>query len=251
MTTTSVVRTSGLVVHLLDGPYVTRDGAYVDLPDGTRTLVVLLARRGTQVDRGRAAHELWPDCGSGRAHGNLRSALWRLNRCAPGLVDACRRTLRLGRDVAVDVADVVAWSQRVADGSAGVDEVLDRVPHVVRPTVELLPGWDDDSVLLDRAWLRQQVLHAFERAAARWLDDEPAAAAQVAAALVHAEPLRESAQRLLLEALLAEGNRVEAHRALDEHRRLLRRELGVDVSPELDALVRAGARAGARAVAAP
>ncbi len=91
---------------------------------------------------------------------------------------------------------MVAWSQRVADGTAGVDEVLDRVPQVVRPTVELLPGWDDESVLLDLAWLRQQVLHAFERAA--------------------------------------------AHRALDEHRTLLRRELGVDVSPELDALV--GAR---------
>jgi len=243
--TTTVVRTSGLVVHLLDGPYVTRDGAYVDLPDGTRTLVVLLARRGAQVDRGRAAHELWPDCGSGRAHGNLRTALWRLNRCAPGLVDAGRRTLALGPGVTVDVAEVVAWSQRVADGSVGVDEVLDRVPHVVRPTVELLPGWDDAAVLLDRAWLRQQVLHAFERAATRWLSDEPAAAAQVAAALVHAEPLRESAMRLLLTALLAEGNRAEARRALAEHRRLLRRELGVDVAPELVALVRVAVPAAA------
>ncbi|MCR6688696.1 hypothetical protein [Cellulomonas sp.] len=51
--------------------------------------------------------------------------------------------------------------------------------------------------------------------------------------------------RLLLEALLAEGNRHEARRALDEHRVLLHRELGVDVAPELDDLL-ARADAGLR-----
>lgn len=233
MPMTTVVSTAGLVVHLLDGPYVTRDGVHLDLPDGTRPLVVLLARHGTEVERSRAARELWPDCAADRASGNLRTTLWRLNRAVPRLVEAHRRTVRLGSGVAVDVADVVDWATRVAAGTVPVEEVLRCVPGVVRPTVELLPGWDDDTVLLDRAWLRQQVLHAFERAAYRWLPDEPAAAAQVAAVLVHAEPLRETAQRLLLEALLAEGNRAEAYRALDDHRRLLRRELGIDVAPAL------------------
>ena len=246
MTTTvePVVPTIGFVVHLLDGPYVTCDGARVDLPDGTHALLVLLARHGTDIERTRAARALWPRCSAARATGNLRTSLWRLGRTLPGLVEVGRRTLRLGPEVRVDVTDVVAWSDRLAAGEVAVDELLRVVPQVVRPAVELLPGWDDESVLVDRAWLRQHVLRAFERAAARLLPVEPSAAAEVAAALVHAEPLRESAQRLLLEALLAEGNRAEARRALDEHRRHLRRELGVDVAPELAALV--GPRTGRR-----
>jgi DNA-binding SARP family transcriptional activator len=54
---------------------------------------------------------------------------------------------------------------------------------------------------------------------------------------VGADPLRESAQRVLVEAHLAEGNRSEALRLYAEHRDLVRRELGVEPSPELTALV--------------
>jgi DNA-binding SARP family transcriptional activator len=54
---------------------------------------------------------------------------------------------------------------------------------------------------------------------------------------VHADPLRESAQRALLEAHLAEGNWVEGRRGYESYRDLLWRELGVNPGPELASLL--------------
>ena len=48
--------------------------------------------------------------------------------------------------------------------------------------------------------------------------------------MVALDPLRESAQRLLIQASLAQGNRAEAIRQLDRYERHLRRELGITVS---------------------
>ena len=50
---------------------------------------------------------------------------------------------------------------------------------------------------------------------------------------ITAEPLRESAQRALIEAHVAEGNLAEARRGYVLYRDLLRRELGVDPSSDL------------------
>ena len=62
-----------------------------------------------------------------------------------------------------------------------------------------------------------------------------------------AEPLRESAQRALLEAHLAESNLIEARRDFLAYRKLVRRELGVEPSVELAALVRRPVSNGSRA----
>jgi hypothetical protein len=51
------------------------------------------------------------------------------------------------------------------------------------------------------------------------------------------EPLRESAQRALVQAHLAESNFIEARRDFLAYRNLVRRELGVEPSRELSALV--------------
>ncbi|WP_142099815.1 bacterial transcriptional activator domain-containing protein [Pseudonocardia cypriaca] len=54
-----------------------------------------------------------------------------------------------------------------------------------------------------------------------------AEAVDVAMVAVEAEPLRESAQRVLVETHAAEGNHVEARRSYTLYRSLVRRELGV------------------------
>jgi DNA-binding SARP family transcriptional activator len=54
---------------------------------------------------------------------------------------------------------------------------------------------------------------------------------------VKAAPLRESAQRALIEAYLAEGNWVEGRRSFEVYRKLLHRELGTQPDPELAAMV--------------
>jgi DNA-binding SARP family transcriptional activator len=54
---------------------------------------------------------------------------------------------------------------------------------------------------------------------------------------VSIEPLRESAQRVLVQAHLDENNWIEAERAFATYRRLVHDELGVAPSPELSSLI--------------
>ena len=63
---------------------------------------------------------------------------------------------------------------------------------------------------------------------------------ETAISAVSADPLRESAHRVLIEAYLAEGNLAEGRRAYDRYRVMVRRELGVEPGRELTSLVRVG-----------
>src|SRR5206468_12712768 len=93
----------------------------------------------------------------------------------------------------------------------------------------------DDWVLMERERIRQRVLHALEALSRRLAGTARCAEAVEAAMMaVSAEPLRESAQRALIEAHVAEGNWVEGRRAYDAYRDPVRRELGAE--PPMDLL---------------
>jgi DNA-binding SARP family transcriptional activator len=64
-----------------------------------------------------------------------------------------------------------------------------------------------------------------------------AVAVDAALAAVRAEPLRESANRCLIQVHLAEGNVYEARRVLELHRQAIRADLGIEPSAQLVALV--------------
>jgi len=68
------------------------------------------------------------------------------------------------------------------------------------------------------------------------LNGEHPLAAQFAAEAVEIEPFREAGYRRLMRACDAMGNRAEALRVYDRCRRLLADELGVDPSPETEAV---------------
>lgn len=171
-----------------------------------------------------------------RAHASLRSALWRLHKAAPGLVEVTGSSLSLADGVRVDVRELRDWARRVQDPGCGLDDV--EVPDCgVRG--ELLPGWFDDWVLLERERLRQLHMHALELVAERLSDaGRHGDALQAAYAAVHAEPLRESAHRTVVRIHLAEGNLAEAIRAHERFRVLLADELGVEPSKHMTRLVR-------------
>jgi DNA-binding SARP family transcriptional activator len=82
--------------------------------------------------------------------------------------------------------------------------------------------------------MRPRILHALDElshalsTAARYAD-----AVEVAQASVACDPLRESGQRALIRAHLAEGNTAEARRASARFAWLLDRELGLLPSDEL------------------
>ena len=184
------------------------------------------------------ADRLWAKSPPARAQANLRNALWQIRRLSPLLAHATRDVVQVGPDVDVDLAASRSLAHQVIDGHhtelaalAGMASLLER---------ELLPSWDEDWLLLERERTRQLHLHALEALSRSYAArGQHARAVETAFAAVGAEPLRESARAVLIEAYLAEGNRCEALRELADYRRLLRDELGLLPSPGLDALVMA------------
>jgi DNA-binding SARP family transcriptional activator len=106
---------------------------------------------------------------------------------------------------------------------------------------ELLPGWYDDWIIMERERLQVLRLGALlalaERRHFAGRFQEAEAACRAALAI---EPLRESAQRALITVLIAQGDRAEAMRSYHVHC-LLRAQLDVEPAPEIQALIGSGA----------
>ncbi|MFF7933669.1 DNA-binding SARP family transcriptional activator [Streptomyces sp. SAI-126] len=223
-------------LHLFGGPFVVLRGRRVEIPEGSKRLLVFVALRQGRVERRHAAGALWPIGDDARAAGNLRSALWRLNKVGVELLEVDKHGLALREDVLLDVRIVASWAARVVAGSSTAGD-LGAIPTAM-DALDLLPGWYDDWALMERERVRQRLLHALE-AQSRQLAQQGCFGRAVEAAMqaVGADPLRESAQRALVEAHLAEGNWTEARRSLDFYAELLDRELGVPPGSEITALL--------------
>jgi len=228
-------------VGLLDG-FALRSGGdgvheVVDgLPRCAQRLIAHLSLCGRPA-RASVAGQLWPDVPEDHAHGSLRSALWRVQKAVPGLVEVAGGALGLARGVRVDVREFRAWAQRVLDPNAVLDDDV-RAPEAGLRG-ELLPGWYEDWVLLERERLRQLRLHTLEAMADRLARaGRYGEAVQAAYVAVGIEPLRESARRAVVRVHLAEGNIVEAIRARRAYCESLHRELGVGPTPLMEDLMR-------------
>lgn len=235
-------------LNLFDGPSVVSGGLLVDLPEGSMRLLVFVALSGGRVERRSAAGTLWPGGNDVRAAGNLRSALWRLRVAGVDLVENQRWTLRLKPGTVVDLQVVSAWAARVVAGRAEGGDLDSTVWQ--SNVLDLLPGWYDDWVTFERERLRQRLLHALDALSGQLCRAGRCAdAVEVAMEAVQRDPLRESAQRALVEAHLAEGNVGEALRAFQSYRQLLVRELGVEPGADLVRVVRS--RCGPHRCAGP
>ncbi len=219
---------------LLAGFELTRDGLSIPLSTGPQHLLAYLALSERLLRRVHVAGVLWADVSDERAAGNLRSALWRLRLAGLDLVEVKRGCLSLSPDVAVDVREVSRLAKFVLD--PGTDVTTLGLEELVAG--ELLPDWYDDWVVLERERQHQICLHLFEGLCQRWTKVghyEKAVMAGLAA--VAGEPLRESAQRALIGAYLAEGNSVEAVRQYRLYCSLLREELSLAPSAQMTGLL--------------
>ncbi|MGY1690640.1 AfsR/SARP family transcriptional regulator [Geodermatophilus sp. SYSU D01105] len=235
MATGSPARIGLLDGFSLEGRSGPPPGSGRALAPGLQRLVAHVCLSGRAV-RPAVAGLLWPDVLEEQAQASLRSGLWRVHKAVPGLVEVSGEVLSLAAGVRVDVWELREWARRVADPRAGIGEVA--VPDVALRG-DLLPGWYDDWVLLERERLRQLRLHALEAAADRLASARRyGEALQAAHAAVRAEPLRESAHRTLVRVHLAEGNAAEALRAYRLFAHLLGQELGVAPSEQMTRLVR-------------
>lgn len=204
------------------------------VPTNVQRLLAFLALRSRPQHRSTLAGCLWVDTTEERAAANMRTALWRARRIDDGLVDVTGSYVQIGRDVRVDLHEMRDVARRVTEPGT-----LEPNPSPDQFVDDLLPEWYDDWVLLERERLRQLRLHSLEALCARLTKaGRHALAVDAGLAAVACEPLRESAQRVLIEAHLAEGNLSEAVRQYDSFRALLRESLRIEPSATLRDLVR-------------
>src|SRR5437773_408234 len=203
---------------------LSRGGHEVFLQLSAQRLTALVAMR-TVVRRVEAAGILWPDVSDARATARLRTTRWRLRRSGLDVLAAVNGQLLVHPGVEVDYRDWMALAVQIIDRPESVTEVN---LAALRPRGELLPGWYDDWILLERERVRQLQLHVLETAAEQLLlQGRPAAALEFALSALGMEQTRESAHRLAIRVHLAEGNIGEAWRQFQLCERVLDTELGV------------------------
>lgn len=221
------------------GPHLTLLGQWrltstPDLPKGgvtldARRLLTLLALHGSST-RVEIRRLLWPEACDATSASRLRNGLWRLAKARPALLNESGGSIGLTTDVSVDVDLLFSAAAAVDEGLRGV------APGVFE--ADLLPGWDEDWLVVDRERVRQARLHALERLSAWHLQAERyAAALDAALAALHADPLRESAHRSVIGVHLAEDNLCAAIRQYEQCRTLLWTELEVAPSRALRSLM--------------
>jgi DNA-binding SARP family transcriptional activator len=198
-------------LELLNGFALQVDGRSLSPAMGAQRVIALLALHGRPLLREHIAGILWPENSTGHAAASLRSALWRIQRLGGGdLVWTSRSHLGLAPHAGVDVVEVVGQAHRLLGSSDGLrPEDLDYRPL----TRDLLPDWYEEWVAAERERFRQLRLHALEALCRRLTGlGMFGTAIQAGLAAVAGEPLRETGQRALIEAYLAEGNIAEAMR---------------------------------------
>jgi DNA-binding SARP family transcriptional activator len=210
-------------------------GQLISVPANVQRLLAFVALNG-RVLRTHAAGLLWPEVDEVHAHGSLRSTIWRLHRIWPGLLCSAEHSLDIRTDTRVDYRELLQTARRLLEHSEFSD---DREVRVLTGNGELLPGWYDDWIFLERERMRQLRLHALE-ALAEVLARKGRYADALEAGLIalRGEPLRESAHRAVIAVHLLEGNTGEAIRQYEQCKRLLREELGVRPTPQTTRLLK-------------
>ncbi|MFD3401554.1 BTAD domain-containing putative transcriptional regulator [Kribbella sp. NPDC058693] len=209
-----------------------RHGRPLETPFGMQRLLAFLGLRGPS-HRCLIAGSLWPEVPEQQALASLRTAVWRTKRLAPGLLRVEGDGMHLSSTTWVDSAALEQAVGVVLD-SKPVDESVAGI--LCQP--ELLSGWYDDWVVFERERLNQLRLHALEVAAQRFIEKQRLdLALRLALEAVRTEPLRETANAVLMSVYLAEGNVSDAIHQYGMFRALLRRELDLEPSSRLAKLL--------------
>jgi DNA-binding SARP family transcriptional activator len=211
----------------------------VCLSPSSQRLVCYLALQNRSRLRTQVSSALWLDSTKARANASLRSALWRVGGpTGEAVVQASSTHVWLNPAVFVDLHHVIERANGVLDDPDPGATVVDVARSLVAFGEDVLPGWEDDWVIMERERFRQLRLHVLERLGERLLLQRRCAdAVQVALACVQAEPLRESAHRLLIRVHQHEGNVAGAIRQYRAYAALLAAELGAHPSPAMERLL--------------
>ena len=203
-----------------------------------RLLALLALHRPPR--RSYLAGILWPNSTEAHAGANLRAATYRIDQIAPGLLLHDRHDVALSTNLRVDVRDFVDYVWRLFGTRQSHSVSSDEATTCLRLLLhgDLLPGWYDDWVIYERARLQQLRIQALEVTAGWMLERGDVAAALVAASAALAiEPLRESAQRMLIRIHIHDGNYYAALSDYHDFHSRMRRELDIAPSGQMLALL--------------
>ncbi|MCH7862828.1 AfsR/SARP family transcriptional regulator [Sphingomonas sp. NPDC092331] len=254
-----------LALHLL-GARIALDsaGTAIMLPSVAWSLIgAVLAAPHRRIGRSQLAAALWPDQDEEAARRCLATALWRLKQRLGrlNLLRVGKETIALaeGGEVWVDAIAFERGVEGVLADPAKLDDAAER--DALRQALghyrgDLLESSPVDAIAIERERLRALYLDAaLELARACKRHGEWRVASELGRAICAVEPLREDAQRLLMEAMVACGNRAQAVQHYRSFEQLLADELSVrpmretrelaaaiarvSVSPEPDAPIRA------------
>jgi predicted ATPase/DNA-binding SARP family transcriptional activator len=225
-----------LVIRLLGSFEVALNGTPPRFRSRTEEhlLALLTLRHGLEVERDWLAGMLWPETEPSIALGNLRRSLHHLRRTlGPQAARVHSPTPRtLGLDLAGAEADVVAFDDAIS--RADTASLRQAVTLYRGP---LLDGSAEEWVFQERRTREQAYLAALETLAADARErGDPADLESYLRRVVAVDPLRETAQRALMQVSADAGNFAGAIHTYRELRTLLHREMNAEPDPTTRAL---------------
>ena len=218
-----------LVIRLIGGLEIERDGTRLELPGSRRAQALLawLALHPGRHSRSRLAALFWPDVLDASARASLRSAVWALRSClgsaGAGYVSADRECVALAGDGLV--VDEREFGRLLAHGRE--TEAVDLCRG------QLLAGFDDDWVYEAREEHEARLAAALSVVARRAERNGSDADALVAIRRqLELRPLDEAACRSAMRLAAAGGDTAAALELYSQTRRRLRSELGCEPSAQ-------------------
>ena len=223
-------------LELLDGFRLCIESEPVEVSDMAQRLVAFVALRARPLSRSLVAGTLWPEKTETRASANLRSSLWRLNGAGRRSTIVCSgSSIMLAPDVSLDVTCLERQGWALLDGQ--LEQT--KKPNLDCFSRELLPGWYDDWVIVERERLGQLQIRFLEALVNHLREScDFARAIDQAMRLVATDPLRERSQMALIQALLDEGSWGRASWQAEQYRKLLTEAFGSQAVEVFDAQYR-------------
>jgi SARP family transcriptional regulator, regulator of embCAB operon len=229
---------SGLRISLLGGFGLSDGRLDIAIAEGPQRLLAFLALRKSPVRRTLAAGALWPDADADHAGASLRSTLARLDEGARSALVVTASQLAIAGRITVDLWESEALARRLAGPHESLTVDRSSAAEVEALSSELLPDWYEDWVIVEAESWRMRRLHALETLADDLrADGSFGQASSAAQAAIEGDPLRESPRAALMRVHMAEGNISDAIREFTRYRELLKRELGLEPTPRLQALL--------------
>jgi SARP family transcriptional regulator, regulator of embCAB operon len=228
-------------ISLLGGFGLSDGRVDVAIAEGPQRLLAFLALRKRPTGRTLAAGALWPDVSQEHAGSSLRSTLARLDEGARSALLVTASHLAIADRITVDLWESDALARRLAGPHESLTIDRSSSAEVDALSLDILPDWYEDWVIVEAEAWRLRRFHALETLADDLRTEGSFGQASTAAqAAIDADPLRESPRAALIRVHLAEGNVSDALREFARYRELLQRELGIEPTPRLRALLDQG-----------